>query len=437
MGEATLNAYAQQLVDLTLNKTRYDKWDLQWYVEGPFWRRTSMKFSRTYKQIPDYEIGDMKHGKSLEDILEEGQALYASLEAYSNGTCKGQEARVNYLKENVGNLIFRSRMLMGEKFTFDEMTDGLYNVVCPETDYKLFEDARDELNNALPGTGSFSDKVKKFRESIKIPPEALLKVLTDTTKWWHDSAVKNMDVTGNSLPRVRVRELAEPNWVFISILFGYDYNHIEYERNFNLLYPWTVEKVIEYIGHEMEPGHLTCFEKRTQKFIDECWPEMSIISQHSGANSLGEGTARYASLLSFNNSMDEQVEFEKEYIFKPAGIDMRLAELMPVWHKFCDIADFGKLEAARHDWNGDWDEKETADFVEKYGFVNKGGGAALIKTFKTDDPGHYVAHYYAREIVKDYFKSLNLPVSEQWKVYEKLCSSHATLKSLLDRKVEI
>ena len=55
MGEAVLNAYAQQLVDLTLNKTRYDKWDLQWYVEGPFWRRTCMKFSRTYKQIPDYE----------------------------------------------------------------------------------------------------------------------------------------------------------------------------------------------------------------------------------------------------------------------------------------------------------------------------------------------------------------------------------------------
>ena len=110
---------------------------------------------------------------------------------------------------------------------------------------------------------------------------------------------------------------------------------------------------------------------------------------------------------------------------------------MPVWHKFCDIADFGKLEASRHDWNGDWNEKETADFVEKFGFVNKGGGAALIKTFKTDDPGHYVAHYYAREIVKDYFKSLNLSVSEQWKVYEKLCSSHATLKSLLDRKVEI
>ena len=116
---------------------------------------------------------------------------------------------------------------------------------------------------------------------------------------------------------------------------------------------------------------------------------------------------------------------------------MGLAELMPLWHKYCEIADFGKLEASRHDWNGDWNDNKVIDFVESYGFVNVGEGRSLINTFKTDDPGHYVAHYYAREIVKEYFQSLDLPISEQWKVYEKLCSSHATLKSLVDRKVKL
>ena len=40
--EAALNAFGEQLKDLTLCKTRYDLGDLQWYTEGPFWRRTSM-----------------------------------------------------------------------------------------------------------------------------------------------------------------------------------------------------------------------------------------------------------------------------------------------------------------------------------------------------------------------------------------------------------
>ena len=97
---------------------------------------------------------------------------------------------------------------------------------------------------------------------------------------FHDIAVKRMDVTGNSMPRVRVRELPNQDMVFLSILFGYDYNHIEYERNFNLLYPWTVDKVVEYVGHEMEPGHLTYFEKRLQTMIDTCWPEMSLSLIH-------------------------------------------------------------------------------------------------------------------------------------------------------------
>ena len=34
MSEAVLNALAQRLVEMTLSKTRYDLWDLQWYTEG-------------------------------------------------------------------------------------------------------------------------------------------------------------------------------------------------------------------------------------------------------------------------------------------------------------------------------------------------------------------------------------------------------------------
>ncbi len=145
-----------------------------------------------------------------------------------------------------------------------------------------------------------------------------------STQVFHDIAVKRMDVTGNSMPRVRVRELPSKDMVFLSILFGYDYNHIEYERNFNLLYPWTVEKVVEYVGHEMEPGHLTYFEKRLQTMIDTCWPEMSIVSQFSTSNAFGEGSARHAISMSFENSVEKLTDFEREIIFKngdrhPAG----------------------------------------------------------------------------------------------------------------------
>lgn len=64
MSETMLNTLAQDYLDLTLSKSRYDEIDIQWFTESPFWRRTSMRYSREYKILPDYEIGDLKHGKS-------------------------------------------------------------------------------------------------------------------------------------------------------------------------------------------------------------------------------------------------------------------------------------------------------------------------------------------------------------------------------------
>ena len=90
MSEAVLNALAQRLVEMTLSKTRYDLWDLQWYTEGPFWRRTSMRYSREYKIIPDYEIADAKHGMTLENIVTESALHMETLKQLKkNGVSKG------------------------------------------------------------------------------------------------------------------------------------------------------------------------------------------------------------------------------------------------------------------------------------------------------------------------------------------------------------
>ena len=75
MSESVLNMFAQQYIDMILCKSRYDVGDIQWFTEGPFWRRTSMKFSREYRILPDYEIGDLKHGLTLENIVDRSETL--------------------------------------------------------------------------------------------------------------------------------------------------------------------------------------------------------------------------------------------------------------------------------------------------------------------------------------------------------------------------
>ncbi len=436
MLETALNAMAQQFLELTLCKSRIDEDDIQWYTEGPFWRRTSMRYSREYKILPDYEIGDTKHGKTMADVVDETKHLKASLELYAQTARPDEKQRIDYLIEHVVNLQTRARLLMGEKMSYDAMTEGLYSLVGPAADEKEFAAAAAELGEALPGTGSLNDRIDAFREKITIPTEYLLPVLKGTTQAFHDCSMQRMSITGNSMPRVRVRELASPTMEFLSILFGYDYNHLEYERNFNSLVKCTADHVVECIGHEMEPGHLTYYEKRTQTYIDTCWPEMAVVSLYCASSAFTEGSARYVIDLCFDKDQAKRTEFEREYVFRPAGLDEGLLAVMPVWNKYVEAGGYAKLEATRKVWDGVWTKGEALAYLKKYGFLPPAAGEGMIDRL-AGDMGHFVSHDYARDVVKDYFNAVAPKVDDQWRLYERLCCAHMSMRGMQDKTYKI
>ena len=431
MSESVLNNYAQLYVNLVLNKSRYDLWDVNWYTEGPFWRRTTMQFSRTYKIIPDYEVGEQRHGKSLTDIIGDSAQLERDLASYAASAPKEEQRRAQYLLEHTHQLNVRARLLAGERMGYDEMTRELYCLVAPKQDESVFAQALADMGAALPGSGSAGEKIMRFRQSIRIPRENLLKVCKAVAQTFHDMSCQNMETSVNNMPRIRVRELPG-SMQFLSILFGYDYDRIEYERNFNLNYPWTVDNLVECIAHECEPGHLVYFEKRTKAFIDTGWPEMGMVSQHTSSNAFSEGAARHAITMCFDNDLEKMREYEREVVFGGAGLDKGLAEVMPQWHRFCEMAGYAKLEATRNLWDGVWTKEQAGAFLERFSFNDLGTGVETIDR-APDDAGHFAAHDYARDVVRAYFKEAAPTIAEQWKLYEDLCSDDFPMSGIVDR----
>jgi hypothetical protein len=358
------------------------------------------------------------------------------VELYEKTARPDEMQRIDYLIDHVENLHTRTSLLLGEKMPYDIMTDKMYGLVTPAYDYKKFDDIADELKQALPGSGSVQEKIWEFRHKITVPPEKLLKVMKDCTQAFHDISVQRMNITGNSMPRVRVRELPSPSMEFLSILFGYDYNHLEYERNFNLRFAWTADHVVECIGHEMEPGHLTYYEKRTQTMIDTCWPEMAVVSLYSSSSAFTEGSARYVIDLCFDRSMDKKIDFEREYIFRNAGLDLGLTQLMPLWHRYSEIAGYGKLEASRNVWDGIWTLEEALEFLKKYAFVDKNADVAYVEHLAAD-MGHFTYHDYARDVIRDYFNAVADTVDDQWRFYERLCCAHMSMRGMQDKTYRI
>jgi hypothetical protein len=431
MSATTLNFLAQEYVDLLIAKEKHEKAiDVNWYTPQPYWKRESMNFSRDEKCLMEPLMDFKSESRTLKDILEESEFLISCLGLYKKQASQNEIDRINYLIDHAVSLNTRCLILSGHKVSYDDMTNDFYNLVAPEYEYRKFDEILIELDDILPGKGSVSEKILSFKRSILIPREKLPKTLTVATQKFHDFSVKNMDISKNNMPRLGFKDLN--GLPFLTILYGYCYDRFEYFRYLGLDYHFTVDKIMEVIGHEMEPGHLTYFEMRMKTFIDSSYPEMSVVAQHTPSSAFSEGAARRAVYMCFDNSMEKVVEFEKEVIFELGGLDKDLARCMPVWHKFMDISNYGKLEVERKIWDGVWSKEEAGEFMERYLIVDPGQGVEMVDQFPEDD-GHFVCHDYARDIVGDYFESATQNMEEQWKLYHKLCKSHMSMRCIKDK----
>lgn len=435
MSTAILNSLAQHYVDLTLCKTIYDPWDVYWFADRPFWRRQSMRFSRDYKKYPYVDLGERKEGRTLQDIYDEADFLLSCLELYRKSAAEAELERVDYLIDHVRNLRTRSAVLLGHAMSFDAMTDDCYGLVAPPYDTAELDAILADLNQTLPGNGTVGQKIREFEKRITIPRDKVPLVLTTASQVFHDYAVQNMDISPNNLPRIRFRDLGGKS-DFFTLLFGYEYDRIEMERIFALDRPFLVDQVVEMIGHEMEPGHLTFFELRLKTMIDTGYPEMQIIAQYSPSSAFSEGAARLAVYMCFDNSLEKLLDFEREIIFENGGLDKGLIECMPLWHRYRFHASYAKLEVTRNRWDKTWTTAEAGAFLERYHLVPVGTGADVADHLAIDD-GHFVAHDYSRDVIRDYYRANTPNTAEQWRLYQKLCKSHISMRGIADNSYRI
>lgn len=83
-----------------------------------------------------------------------------------------------------------------------------------------------------------------------------------------------------------------------------------------------------------------------------------------------------------------------------------------------------------------WTEHEAAEFLRKYAIVDKNAEDDIVNHLAADD-GHFVAHDYARDVVKEYFNHITKDVDAQWTLYEKLCCGHMSMRGMEDKTLRV
>ena len=236
-----LDFYAKEYVELSMVKRQYDPNDVYFFVDKPAWKRDSLRFSHTCKFAPGTPVPDYPP-RTLQEILTESEALLSCLRVYRKSTVANERMRCDYLIEHTENLHMRTRILLGEKVSYNEMTAQCYGLVSPQFDYAAFDNILEKLDVALPQGGTLSERIAAFRARTLIPREGLPAAMNMAVKFFHDSAVRNMGIRDENIPRLRYRELHGAE--FQQTLFGWDYDRFDWERITALDYPYDLDLLL-------------------------------------------------------------------------------------------------------------------------------------------------------------------------------------------------
>lgn len=419
---SVLDRIAREYVDLVLTKHQHhDVWDVYWLADTIFWKREDMHVDRVNRHYP-YKPAPAKSYMSLADIVYCGKLLLKEVEEQKKLLAGRELIRAVFLAEHLRSLIVKAKLLQGEKMPYDVFTEEMYALTAPPFSGSDLKKACDDLSAALPGTGSLIERIGAYKRALLIPCQKLPAVMDYAARFFHEMAVENMGIKNECMPRIRYWHYGN-DIDFVTVLFGYDYDLISLEQNFNLDVPYYLDNIREVAGHELEPGHFTFMNLRTKGAIDYGYPELGL-NLHAPSSAFIEAGARLTIELALDTPAKERVLDEK--LFELAGADKKYLESLPVYRSFTKQANLGKLEIERKLWNGEWTDAQAREFAAEYAIDYDD----VLRFAK--DAGHFTSHSYSTDVLRRYYDKYGRSTEEKWKIYTLLCQQPFSMKGIED-----
>ncbi|HEU4692521.1 MAG TPA: hypothetical protein VFS23_29365 [Vicinamibacterales bacterium] len=399
----TMNDLAERYVKLVLALGQHDADYVDAYYGPAGWKT---------------EVEQTK--RPLADIGRDAAAVDAAL-ATVKPAAQAEEAvrlRHEYLTRQLSALRARVSMLEGKRFTFDEESRALYDAVAPTHTESEFDAVLAELDSRLPGPGSLSERVDKFRSQFVIPRDRL-----DATFKAAIDACRSRTLAHLSLPHEEsftVEYVTNKSWS------GYNWYQGNYRSliQVNTDLPIFVDRAIDLACHEGYPGHHVYNVLLEKSLVrDRGWVEFSVYPLRSPQSLIAEGSANYGIDIAFPRP--ERMELERKVIFPSAGLDPTGVDTYYAVLSLTDRLSYAGNEAARRYLNGQVDAAAAARWLERYGLYSAPRAQQRIRFI--DQYRSYVINYnLGKDMVARYIEAESGGASDagrRWDVFTRLLSS--------------
>jgi hypothetical protein len=399
----TMNALAERYVKLVLALGQHDADYVDAYYGPAEWKTQAEQTKRP-----------------LADIGRDAAAVDAAL-ATVKPAAQAEEAvrlRHEYLTRQLSALRARVSMLEGKRFTFDEESRALYDAVAPTHTESEFDAVLAELDSRLPGPGSLSERLDKFRSQFVIPRERL-----DATFKAAIGACRTRTLAHLSLPpeeSFTVEYVTNKSWS------GYNWYQGNYRSliQVNTDLPIFVDRAIDLACHEGYPGHHV-YNVLLEKTLvrDRGWVEFSVYPLRSPQSLIAEGSANYGIDIAFPRP--ERMELERKVIFPAAGLNQAGVDAYYAVLSLTDRLSYAGNEAARRYLNGQFDAAAAAKWLERYGLYSAPRAQQRVRF--VDQYRSYVINYnLGKDMVARYIEAESgggNDAGRRWDVFTRLLSS--------------
>jgi len=126
-------------------------------------------FVDAYYGPPEWKKAADASKVSITDLAANAAALSGVLQKQPAPGDEMAKLRRQYLQRQLAAVSARLRMLRGERLTFDEESQALYDATAPTQPESHFEQILASLEKRFPGTGPLVERYDAYRRAFVIP----------------------------------------------------------------------------------------------------------------------------------------------------------------------------------------------------------------------------------------------------------------------------
>lgn len=282
--------------------------------------KTDENYVDAYFGPPELKQKGLGSTLSLENIRDQAEKLIQSLQQLEvTKISQENRPRQRFLYRMIQAMVVRINMMRDDKLSFNQESEGLYNVTLPRMELAEFHKIRQQLDALVPGRGDLGDRLKVFRKQFIIPDDKVGPVFQTALNEARKRSRKRLPLPDNekfSMELVKGQSWQAYNW-----FKGNSRSLIQVNTDI----PLTIDQMVGLACHEGYPGHHV-FHCLLEKILyrGKGWLEFSIYPLFSPMSVIAEGLGNFAVELAFPDN--EQLKFESGVLCPLAGIDPKNLE---------------------------------------------------------------------------------------------------------------